>query len=100
MLKSKWKSIIGMSNVYVSICLHGQFYVGMSMWGSLSGWWQSLSGEVFMRKSVWGVYVYLNWISFSNKKLTSMVETVKYVMYMLDLAKFICAKENKVRGAY
>ena len=56
-LKSKWKSIIGMSNVYVSICLRGQFYVGMSMWGSLSGRWRSLSGEVFMRKSVWGVYV-------------------------------------------
>ena len=31
------------------------------------------------------------------KKLTSMVETVKYVLYMLDLAKFICAKAKRIK---
>ena len=67
--------------------LCGDVYVGKSKWPVAKSKWGSLYEEACV-----GSLCVIGFLS-QIKKLTSMVETVKYVLYMLDLAKF--AKENK-----
>ena len=74
---SLWKSIMGMSNVYVRISLRWHFHVGMSMWGSLSGkvyvgksMWESLYEEVYVGSLS---YVFIGFLS-QIRRLTSKIQ--------------------------
>ena len=76
-MKSKWKSIMGTSNIYVRICLRSKFYVGMFMW------------EVFMRKSMWGVYgaKYLVFVSSCSLK-TRELSFAQFVYFFREVCLF------------